>query len=203
MYIIGGSVPEIDVEGKVFNTSMSISPKGDLIAKHRKAHLFDIDVPGGICFKESDVLSPGNSATAFDAPSLGCKIGVSICYDVRFPELAMVQSRDLGATLLVLPGAFNMTTGPAHWELLLRSRALDNQVFVAACSPARDENGGYVAWGHSMVVDPWGKVLESAEEGESLVVCEIDLTRVKEVRGAVPTGMQRRVDMYRTSYLKG
>ncbi|KAI0559895.1 nitrilase [Gracilaria domingensis] len=187
MYIVGGSVPEIS-EDKVFNTSMTVSPTGELIAKHRKAHLFDIDVPGGIKFKESDALTAGEKATAFQVPELSLTVGVAICYDMRFPELAMVQARHMKASLLIYPGAFNMTTGPAHWELLIRSRALDNQVFVAACSPARAASGdGYKAWGNSMVVDPWGKIVAATEEKEALVIAEIDLVRVEKVRKAIPT----------------
>lgn len=202
MYIVGGSVPEISADGKVYNCSLSVSPDGALVAKHRKVHLFDIDVPGGIRFKESDVLSPGASATAFDAHDVSCTVGVGICYDVRFPEMAMIQTRDLGAKLLVFPGAFNMTTGPAHWELLLRARALDNQVFVAACSPSRNEsNGGYTAWGHSMVVDPWGTVLASAEEKPEMVLTKIDLGRLDGVRNAIPTSKQRRGDIYKLQYV--
>ncbi|PXF45130.1 Omega-amidase NIT2-B [Gracilariopsis chorda] len=202
MYIVGGSVPEIS-EGKVYNTSMTVSPTGGLIAKHRKTHLFDIDVPGGIKFKESDALTAGDSATAFHIPELSLTAGVAICYDMRFPELAMVQARQLNASLLIYPGAFNLTTGPAHWELLIRARALDNQVFVAACSPARATSGdGYKAWGHSMVVDPWGKVVASTEEKESLVIADIHLSRVEQVRKAIPTSKQRRRDVYTLEYLK-
>ncbi|CDF37581.1 nitrilase [Chondrus crispus] len=198
MFIVGGSVPEIANDGNIYNSSLSVSPDGTVVAKHRKAHLFDIDVPGGIRFKESDVLSPGGSATAFFAPEIDCTVGVGICYDVRFPELAMLQARELGAKVLVFPGAFNMTTGPAHWELLLRGRALDNQVFVAACSPSRSEGGdGYTAWGHSMVVDPWGTVLASADEKPALVVTTIDLGRLDTVRKSIPTSQQRREDIYR------
>ncbi|CAN8076166.1 unnamed protein product [Agarophyton chilense] len=202
MYIVGGSVPEIS-EDKVYNTSMTVSPAGELIAKHRKAHLFDIDVPGGITFKESDALTAGEKATAFKVPELSLTAGVAICYDMRFPELAMVQARNMKASLLIYPGAFNMTTGPAHWELLIRARALDNQVFVAACSPARATSGdGYKAWGHSMVVDPWGKIVAATEEKESVVVAEIDLSRVETVRKAIPTRRQRRTDLYTLEYLK-
>ena len=201
MYIIGGSIPERDADN-VYNTSLTVSPSGALLAKHRKAHLFDIDVPGKITFKESDVLSPGNDATVFTAPELSCSIGVAICYDIRFPELAMIQARQYGASLLVFPGAFNLTTGPAHWELLMRVRALDNQVYVAACSPARDTQGdGYKAWGHSMVVDPWAVVVNTADEKDALVVAEIDLDKIDTVRKSMPLLNQRRTDMYKLDYL--
>lgn len=203
MYVIGGSIPEMTSDGRIFNTSLSIRPDGTLVAKHRKAHLFDIDVPGGIRFKESDVLSAGGSATSFKADELGCTIGVAICYDVRFPELAMIQARDFGAKLLVYPGAFNLTTGPAHWELLLRARALDNQLFVAACSPARNESGeGYQAWGHSTIVDPWGEVIATCDEKEGIVFGDVDLTRVDSVRQSIPTGKQRREDIYKLSHVE-
>ena len=202
MYIIGGSIPEIDADN-IYNASLTVSPSGALLAKHRKAHLFDIDVPGKITFKESDVLAHGNDATVFEAPGLSCSIGVGICYDVQFPELPMIQARQYEASLLVFPGAFNLTTGPAHWELLMRARAVDNQVYVAACSPARDTHGdGYKAWGYSMVVDPWGEVIGTADEKDALVVVEIDLDKVDSVRKFIPIGNQRRTDMYKLDHLR-
>lgn len=203
MYIIGGSVPEVDNDGNLYNTSITVSPYGKMLAKHRKTHLFDINVPGRITFKESSVLSAGNAATSFHVDTLNVTIGVSICYDVRFPEFSAIQAQKLGAQLLVLPGAFNLTTGPAHWELLLRARALDNQVFVAACSPARATSGdGYKAWGHSMVVDPWGTVLASATETPDVITAEIDLDRLHEVRTNIPTSKQRRLDIYDLRHVK-
>lgn len=202
MYIVGGSIPERDSNGNLFNTCVSMSPDGALLAKHRKAHLFDIDIPGRITFTESSVLSAGNAATVFKADTLDVTIGVCICYDVRFAEMAAVQTRDLGAQLLIIPGAFNMTTGPAHWELLMRARAVDNQVFVAACSPARATTGdGYKAWGHSMVVDPWGTVLAATDENADVVVTEVDMGRRADVRRSVPTSRQRRDDIYQLRHV--
>lgn len=197
MYIVGGSVPEVDQHGRVYNSSMTVSPQGVLVAKHRKLHLFDIDVPGGIKFTESDVLSAGDGVTVFEAPALDCNIGVGICYDVRFAELAMLMTRRHAVQLLVYPGAFNMTTGPMHWELLMRARALDNQVYVVGCSPARDEAGGYVAWGHSMLVDPWGKVLLEAGAEPDVLIGEVGLAQVAAARRAIPVGKQRRDDIYK------
>lgn len=197
MYIVGGSIPEVDENHRIYNTSLSFAPDGTILAKHRKVHLFDIDVPGRIKFTESSVLTAGDRLTVFSAAELNTTIGVSICYDLRFPEVAGVQARGLGSQLLVVPGAFNMTTGPAHWELLLRARAVDNQVFVAACSPARNEdNNGYKAWGHSLIIDPWGSVLASAQEKPDLVIADVDMRRLLEVRASVPTGKQRRTDIY-------
>jgi omega-amidase len=120
IYLVGGSIPEVEND-KVYNTCVIAGPDGALITKHRKVHLFDIDVPGKITFKESDTLSPGNQVTVFDTPY--CKIGVGICYDIRFPELSMLM-KNAGAKFLMFPGAFNLTTGPAHWELLARARAV-------------------------------------------------------------------------------
>lgn len=192
IYLIGGSIPEKD-SGSVYNTSIIFSPEGEILAKHRKVHLFDIDVPGRITFKESDTLSAGNSVTVFDTPY--CKIGVGICYDIRFPELSMLMSRK-GAKVLVFPGAFNLTTGPAHWELLQKGRAVDNQLYVAAASPARGPEGGYQAWGHSTVISPWGEVVATCEHDEAIVYAELDLEKVDEMRRNIPTSLQTRKDIY-------
>ncbi|XP_020924133.1 omega-amidase NIT2 isoform X2 [Sus scrofa] len=147
VYVIGGSIPEEDA-GKLYNTCAVFGPDGTLLAKYRKLHLFDIDVPGKITFQESKTLSPGDSFSTFDTPY--CRVGLGICYDIRFAELAQIYAQR-GCQLLVYPGAFNLTTGPAHWELLQRGRAVDNQVYVATASPARDDKASYVAWGHSTI----------------------------------------------------
>ncbi|CAG0895937.1 unnamed protein product [Darwinula stevensoni] len=192
VYIIGGSIPERD-GGKLFNTCTVFDDKGQLVAKHRKVHLFDIDVPGKITFKESDTLSPGSSLTTFDMPN--CKVGLGICYDVRFAEMAQLYAHQ-GCHLLVYPGAFNMTTGPVHWELLARARALDNQIYVALVSPARDEKATYVAYGHSLAVDPWGKILASTQEKEDILYADINVDYLEEVRSQIPIRKQRRTDLY-------
>jgi len=192
VYLIGGSIPE-EQEGKFFNTSTVWCPEGNLVAKHRKIHLFDIDIPGKMTFKESDALSPGNSPTTFSTP--WCDIGVGICYDIRFAELAQLYAQR-GCKLLVYPGAFNMTTGPAHWELLARARAVDNQVYVAVPSPARDESATYIAWGHSSIVNPWAEVISKASFGEDTIYADIDLDHLTTVRNQVPIGFQKRNDIY-------
>ncbi|KAF8538367.1 carbon-nitrogen hydrolase [Trichophaea hybrida] len=195
IHLVAGSIPELDTETKkLYNTSLIFSPTGSLLGKHRKVHLFDIDIPGKITFRESDVLSAGNEPTLVDTP-FG-KIGVAICYDVRFPELAMIAARK-GAFLLLYPGAFNMTTGPLHWELLARARAVDNQVWVGMCSPARDlEGAGYVAWGESTVVDPNGELVAKTGADEETVMADLVPNRIEEVRKGVPVGGQRRFDVY-------
>ncbi|XP_069165678.1 omega-amidase NIT2 isoform X2 [Procambarus clarkii] len=169
VYIVGGSIPERDGD-KVYNTCTVWGPQGEMIAKHRKIHLFDINVPGAIAFRESDILSSGSELTTFELPQ--CKVGMGICYDIRFPELAQVYSK-MGCKLLLYPGAFNMTTGPVHWDLLQRARALDNQVYVGTISPARDTSAKYIAWGHSSVVSPWGEVIATCEDEEAIIYGDI------------------------------
>ncbi|KAI9877617.1 MAG: hypothetical protein M1830_003295 [Pleopsidium flavum] len=194
-YLIGGSIPEYVPDTKKYhNTSLVFSPKGDLLATHRKVHLFDIDIPGKISFHESEVLSPGNKVTIFEIPEYG-KIALAICYDIRFPELATIAARK-DAFLLLYPGAFNMTTGALHWTLQARARAMDNQVYVALCSPARDMEASYNAWGHSMVVDPNAQVLAEAGEGEEIVYAELEAGKIEETRKGIPLYTQRRFDVY-------
>ncbi|KAI3542188.1 carbon-nitrogen hydrolase [Colletotrichum abscissum] len=194
-YLVGGSVPELDAEtGKFYNTSLIFSPEGKLLATHRKVHLFDIDIPGKITFKESEVLSPGDQVTVVDLPEYG-RISVAICYDVRFPELAAIAARR-GCFALVYPGAFNLTTGPMHWRLLGQGRAVDNQIYVAMCSPARDMGATYHAWGHSLIIDPMANVLVEAEEGEGTVAWELEGEKIEEARRNIPINSQRRFDVY-------
>ncbi|KAK5931192.1 omega-amidase NIT2 [Pseudochaenichthys georgianus] len=192
VYLVGGSIPEED-GGKLYNSCIVFGPDGEMILKHRKIHLFDIDVPGKIRFQESETLSPGDTLSMFETPF--CKVGVGICYDIRFAELAQLYSRQ-GCQLLVYPGAFNMTTGPAHWELLQRARAVDNQLYVATASPARDESSSYVAWGHSTVVNPWGEVISKAGTEEEVIYADIDLQYLADVRQQIPITAQRRNDLY-------
>ncbi|PHH81321.1 hypothetical protein CDD82_1022 [Ophiocordyceps australis] len=195
VYLIGGSVPERDeTSGRLYNTCLVFAPDGALLASVRKLHLFDIDIPGAITFRESDVLSPGNRVALIDLPDYGL-VAVSICYDLRFPEMAAIAARR-GAFALIVPGAFNLTTGPLHWELLARARAVDNQFYVATCSPARDMSAGYHAWGHSMIVDPLAKVVAEADENEAIIHHELDEAKISEARKNIPIYTQRRFDVY-------
>ncbi|XP_029647751.1 omega-amidase NIT2 isoform X1 [Octopus sinensis] len=197
VYVIGGSLPEAK-NGKLFNTCPVFNPDGEMIAQHQKVHLFDINIPGKISFQESKILNAGNKLTTFNTP-FG-KIGIGICYDIRFAEMAQLYAKR-GCKLLVYPGAFNMTTGPAHWELLQRSRALDNQLYVATVSPARSETASYTAWGHSTVASPWGKVISTTEHDEDIVYAELDMDYVDEVRDQIPLRNQKRKDLYDVSDL--
>ncbi len=235
-------------------------PQGQLLATHRKVHLFDIDIPGKITFKESDTLAAGNALTVVDTPA--GRVGVGICYDVRFAEMAMIYAQK-GAQLIVYPGvffggciyewvcwgacvytmhggcaenpkhpthstplsihskptqphthlptspptlpqgAFNCVTGPAHWELLLRARALDNQLYVAGCGPARNPDSGFTAWGHSLIVGPFAEVVASTQEGPAIVYGDLEYGQVVERRANIPVRVQKRGDLYAVVETKG
>lgn len=198
IYLIGGSMPEKDAEGKVYNTSYIFDRQGKQIGKHRKVHLFDIDVTGGQTFKESDTLTAGDHDTVFDT-EFG-RMGVMLCFDIRFPELARMMVNE-GAKAIFVPAAFNMTTGPAHWELSFRTRALDNQIYMIGCAPMRDESAGYISWGHSIVTDPWGRVIDMLDEKEGVLLTELDLDYEEQVREELPLLKSRRKDMYRLEKL--
>lgn len=193
IYLIAGSVPERDAAGNVFNTSYIFDRQGKQIGKHRKAHLFDINIKGGQYFKESDTLTPGDCVTVFDT-EFG-KMGVMICYDIRFPEFARTMVNQ-GAKMIFVPAAFNMTTGPAHWELTFRARALDNQIYMLGCAPARDTQAGYISWGHSILTDPWGRVVEQMDEKEGIMTAEVDLDQEERIREQLPLLKHRRCEMY-------
>ncbi|XP_015572979.2 omega-amidase, chloroplastic [Ricinus communis] len=190
--IVGGSIPERSGD-RLYNTCCVFDTQGNLIAKHRKIHLFDIDIPGKITFIESKTLTAGETPTIVDT-EVG-RIGIGICYDIRFQELAVLYAAR-GAHLICYPGAFNMTTGPLHWELLQRARAADNQLYVATCSPARDVGAGYVAWGHSTLVGPFGEILATTEHEQDIIIAEIDYSLIELRRTNLPLTKQRRGDLY-------
>ena len=196
--IVGGSIAEREGD-RVYNTAYVFDATGKQIAKHRKMHLFDIDVEGGQHFHESDSLSPGNQVTVFETGDV--TFGLCICYDFRFPELSRLMV-DHGAEVLLVPAAFNMTTGPAHWELLFRSRAVDNQVFTVGTAPARDPKDSYQSWGHSIVCSPWGEALIEMDAQESVAIVELNLDRLSRIRKELPLLCQRRSDLYRTEWVK-
>lgn len=191
--LVGGSIPERDEStNRIYNTSCVFDAQGRVLSLHRKLHLFDIDIPGKMTFQESRTLAAGDRITVFD-----CQLGrfaLGICYDLRFPENALIAAR-LGAGAILYPGAFNTTTGPVAWELLLRGRAIDNQVYTIGCSPARPPSG-YPAWGHSTVVDPLGQVIVTCDEVETVVYATLDPERISDVRKMVPISTQRRFDVY-------
>jgi predicted amidohydrolase len=193
IWLIAGSIPERDDAGKIYNTAFVFDRDGKVAAKHRKMHLFDIDVKGGQQFRESDTLTPGDQVTVFDT-EFG-KAGLAICFDLRFPELFRLMVQE-GAECIFVPAAFNLTTGPMHWELLFRARAVDNQCFIAGTSVARDMNFSYHAYGHSIAVGPWGRVLGVLDEKPGILVTELEAQKIREAREQLPVLSARRTDIY-------
>jgi len=198
IYLIGGSIPEKEISKDnkevYYNTSFIFDPDGSLIGKHRKIHLFDVNIKNKITFMESDVFSAGEQSTVFD--SVYCKMGVAICYDMRFPELIRKMTV-CGAKVIIVPAAFNTSTGPAHWHLITRSRAIDNQVYFIAASPARDVKAKYIAYGHSLVCNPWGEIISEAGEDETIIYADIDLNFLQKIREELPILKHLRPQIYR------
>lgn len=191
IYVVGGSIPLLE-NGKLYNASFVFNRKGEMIACHRKVHLFDIDVEGGQSFKESATFSAGDSVTEFET-EFGT-MGLCICFDFRFPELVRIMALD-GAKCIFVPAAFNMTTGPAHWETMFRQRAVDNQLYTIGVAPARS-NSGYISYANSIVVSPWGDVVYRADEYPAIRVVDIDLDRIEKIRRQLPLLSARRTDLY-------
>ena len=192
-YLVGGSIPESDEEGRVYNTCYVFDRNGNQIGKHRKVHLFDIYAHGQQVFKESDTLTGGDSFSTFDTEF--CKMAVNICFDIRFPESSRLPAL-AGARVIFNPAAFNMTTGPAHWELGFRQRAVENQVYMVGTSTARDPGAGYVSYGHSIITDPWGNILMQKDEKPGVTVTELDLDYIDVIRAKLPLLSARRTDIY-------
>ena len=192
IYLIGGSIPEREND-KIYNTSFIFDSNGNQISRHRKMHLFDIDIKGGQSFKESESLTPGNSICVFNTSF--CSIGVCICFDMRFPELSRLMALK-GAQIIIVPAAFNMTTGPPHWESMFKQRAIDNQCFTIGVAPARDEKASYISYANSIIVNPWGKIIYRANEKECYDVIDIDLSEINSIRQQLPLLSTRRNDIY-------
>jgi predicted amidohydrolase len=194
IHLIGGSITErVDGADKLFNTCVAFDPHGDVAAVYRKIHLFDVDV-GGRRYRESDLEEGGEEIVTVEVD--GWSVGLSICYDVRFPELYRILALR-GAEVIVVPAAFTAVTGRDHWELLLRARAVENQAFVVAAGDWGEHPGGKRTYGHSMVVDPWGTILAARPEGDGVVVASLDRERLEEIRTTLPALANRRPGAYR------
>lgn len=185
--LFSGSVPEAEGD-KVYNTCYVFDAEGKEIAKHRKIHLFDVDIKGKVSFTESYFIAPGSEITVADT-KFG-KIGLAICFDIRFGGL-FAEMALRGAKIMILPAAFSMITGPAHWELLVRARAMDNQVYFVGAQVARDPNCKFHAWGHSTIADPLGKVIAAADENETIIYADLDMGYLEEVREGLPIPISR------------
>jgi predicted amidohydrolase len=180
---------------KLSNTSLHVGPDGELRAVYRKVHLFDVQV-GDVEYRESDSDEPGDELVVSEADD-GTRIGLSVCYDVRFPELYRILALN-GALVLTVPANFTRATGEAHWELLLRARAVENQAFVVAPAQAGEYPPGQPAYGNSMIVDPWGEILARApREGETFVAADLDFARLADVRAKLPSLQNRVPGAYR------
>lgn len=193
IWLIGGSVAEQDGD-YTYNTCFVFNADGEEVARHRKNHLFGIDVPGQT-FDEREVFSKGDGPTVFDTP-FG-RIGVAICFDVRFRDPIEREALD-GAELIVLPASFGTVTGRAHWTMLIRSRAVENQLYFAGNNAAFDPDAPYSGWGHSTVYDPWGDCILEMEEGEGVAYADIDTDYIRTVREKLPV-MARKFELDRES----
>ena len=192
--LVGGSITERrEGREKLSNTSLVFDPDGELVALYRKIHLFDVDV-GGHRYRESEVEEPGEEPVV--ARLEGWPIGLTVCYDLRFPELYRILALE-GAELITVPAHFTLYTGKDHWHVLLRARAIENQNYVAAAAQIGETIPGKPSYGRSLIVDPWGIVLAQAPDEETVISAELDRARLEEVRRNLPSLKNRRADAYR------
>jgi predicted amidohydrolase len=193
MWVLGGGLLEADA-GHVYDTAVLFDRSGEVVARYRKIHLYDVDLPGQPLFRESATITPGDQLVTHQTEF--CRVGLSICYDLRFPELYR-GLMTLGAEVLTVPAQFQFDTGVAHWHPLLRARAIENQCYVVA--PAQwgsfgDPEKGRRSYGHSLVVDPWGQVVvEAPQEGTGVWFADLDLTELRRIRRTFPALQHRRL----------
>ena len=193
--LVAGSLVEAPIgERKLANTSVHVNPQGGVMAVYRKVHMFDVEIEGR-SYRESDLEDPGDEVVLSES-ALGVPLGMSICYDLRFPELYRILAVR-GARVIVLPAAFTLPTTRDHWEVLLRARAIENQVFVVAANQIGPHPGGQRSGGRSMIIDPWGVVLAQAQDREGYIATDLDLERQLEIRAQLPALANRRPCAYR------
>ena len=192
--LVGGSITERrEGREKLSNTSLVFDPDGELVALYRKIHLFDVDV-GGHRYRESDAEEPGEEPVV--ARLEGWPIGLTVCYDLRFPELYRILALE-GAELVTVPAHFTLYTGKDHWHVLLRARAIENQNYVAAAAQIGETIPGKPSYGRSLIVDPWGIVLAQAPDEETVISAELDRARLQDIREKLPSLKNRQADTYR------
>ena len=192
--LVAGSFSEVGDGGRLHNTSLHVTPTGEIRSAYRKIHMFDV-VVGGTEYRESAVYTPGEEIVV-SATDAGVSLGMTVCYDLRFPELYRILALE-GARVLLVPAAFTMATTRDHWETLLRARAIENQAFVIAANAIGEYLPGRVVGGRSMIIDPWGVVLAQAGDGPCAIVAELDLERQARVRAQLPSLANRRPAAYR------
>jgi predicted amidohydrolase len=192
--LVGGSITERrEGREKLSNTSLVFDPEGNLVARYRKIHLFDVEV-GGVTYLESEAEEPGDEPVVVDVE--GWRIGLSVCYDVRFPELYRILTLE-GAELLTVPAHFTTPTGKDHWHVLLRARAIENQAYVVAAAQVGETLPGKPAYGRSLIADPWGTVVAQAPDIETVVTAELDRMRLRDIRAKLPSLANRRPGAYK------
>jgi predicted amidohydrolase len=195
IYLHGGTVLEKrDGEPKLFNTTVVFDPSGELVAQYSKIHMFDVVLDGVASYKESNTVQRGEEIVTFDMD--GTTVGLAICYDLRFPELFRILTLR-GADVIVLPAAFTMTTGKDHWEVLIRARAIENQVYMVSCGQYGPDSSGKWCYGRSLIADPWGTVVATAPDREFVLQATVDLDYLQKVRRQVPSVQNRQADLYR------
>jgi predicted amidohydrolase len=195
IYVHGGSILEQrDGEPKLFNTTVVFDPSGELVAQYSKIHMFDVVLDGVASYRESNTVQRGEEIVTFDLD--GTTVGLAICYDLRFPELFRILTLH-GADVIVLPAAFTMTTGKDHWEVLIRARAIENQVYMVSCGQFGPDSSGKWCYGRSLIADPWGTVLATAPDRECVLRATVDLDYLQKVRRQVPSVQNRQADLYR------
>jgi deaminated glutathione amidase len=193
VHLLAGSISERGEEGeKASNTSVLIGPDGEDVAVYRKIHMFDVDA-GGVSYRESEHERPGTEPVS--APVGDLTLGMTVCYDLRFPELFRILALR-GARVVAVPSAFTLATGRDHWEVLLRARAIEDQVFVVAPNQVGEAPPHYSSFGHSLIVDPWGAVLATAPDGEGFVAAELDFAEQDRVRESLPSLANRQPEAY-------
>ena len=188
--ILGGGFPVPTDQGKVYNVALLVGPNGQQLARYEKVHLFDVDLPDGNTYRESNTVKSGqNFPTVYGSPELGC-LGLSVCYDVRFPELYRHLSKE-GAEVLFVPAAFTAYTGKDHWQVLIKARAIENTCYVIAPAQTGCHYGRRQTHGHAMIVDPWGVILADAGDRPGVAIGEINPDRLRQIRQQMPSLQHR------------
>lgn len=193
IFLLMGTFPERSgQDDRPYNAGLLLGPEGQVLAHYRKMHLFDIDLPGGPCYRESRFMRPGEEVVAASLPGTPFTAGLAVCYDLRFPEMFRALSAQ-GADLFLLPAAFTLTTGRDHWEVLLKARAIENLAYVVAPGQYGQHSSGRRSFGRSLIIDPWGLILAQAPDGEGVIYARLDHARLTRLRRELPCLEHRRL----------